>query len=156
MQAMWAPTWHQELPQGNDSYAKPRLRGVLHFLCYIFEMRFRWLLFALCLASLLALLQMYAIAHFLYWHFRWLDTPMHVLGGATVGAFVASARPLRPWQYIFLVAAASLGWEIFEYTFHLSQPPGSYLLDTIHDLVNDATGAWFIYRVARETVWRSK
>jgi hypothetical protein len=37
----------------------------------------------------LVALQLYAIAHFLYWRLLWLDTPMHVLGGLVLGEFIA-------------------------------------------------------------------
>ena len=117
-------------------------------------MRTRWLLATLALSVAIAAIHLYASENFWYWRYRWFDTPMHVLGGITIGALVVFLLGKdRPSTYIIIVAAIAIGWEIFEYAFGLTHETG-YALDTIHDLANDAVGAGFIYFIARSTIWR--
>ncbi len=119
-------------------------------------MRLPWLLTALVASAVLAGLHFNALAHFWYWKYRWLDTPMHLLGGAVLAIFaVALLRSFRPFTFLALMALAAVGWEVFEYVFGISTGQPNYLLDTVHDILNDAIGASFVYVVARFTVWRS-
>lgn len=120
-------------------------------------MRLRWLLFALILVALLATLHLWAIHDFLYWRYRWFDTPMHLLGGAAIGAIaVALIGPAwHPWRYLAFIAVAAIGWEVFEAAAGIAVLPGvDYVWDTAHDILNDVFGATLIYAIARFTVWR--
>ena len=133
----------------------PRSGGA--FACYSGPMRLRWLIYALCIAGLLAAVHWYATEHFLYWRFRWFDTPMHLLGGATIGTLaVAVLGRFRPWLYLSLIVLAAVGWELFESAAGIAVLPGvDYGWDTAHDLLNDALGGIAVYAIARFTVWRS-
>lgn len=120
-------------------------------------MRIHWLLAALGLALLMAAMHFYALANHLYWYYRWLDTPMHILGGAMMGAvLVGLLLRFRPYSYLFGVALGAIGWEIFEYVFGLSTGQPNYIWDTLHDVLNDALGALVVYCIARYTLWRSR
>lgn len=121
------------------------------------DMRLTWLLAALLLVSVLAGVHIYAIEHFLYWRYRWFDTPMHLLGGAAIGTFtIALLGPVwRPWHYLAVAATAFVGWEVFEAVAGISVLPGvDYTWDTAHDILNDVFGATLVYAVARFTVWK--
>lgn len=92
-----------------------------------------------------------------YWIFKWFDTPMHVLGGATASYFAIFAL----LTYIFikhrraeytpslatffitgLVGALFVGilWEFLEFAFGLSGLGLEYRFDTFKDLMNDMIG----------------
>jgi hypothetical protein len=118
-------------------------------------MRLKWLLSSLTLAFFLLVAHFYILENFLYWRFKWMDTPMHVLGSIVISIFVAVLVGNRHKWYIPIVLLLFTGWEIFEYCAGLPQPQVSYLIDTLHDLVNDGLGAGLIYFIARETLWRS-
>jgi len=114
----------------------------------------RWLIAALIAVSLLAGLHFWALADFWYWKYRWFDTPMHILGGAAIGIFAVSLlRSYRPFFYLAIILAASLGWELFEYSAGVTRPGIDYDWDTAHDLLNDAIGAILVYVIARFTLW---
>jgi len=118
-------------------------------------MRLAWLLSALIFALLLAVSEFYALSHFLYWKIRWIDTPMHLLGGVTLGLLLAPLVWERRVLYVLGVSLLFIAWEVFEFTIDVPQQQGSYLIDTAHDLINDALGAGLIYLIARKTVWQS-
>jgi hypothetical protein len=120
-------------------------------------MRLRWLLTTLVLATILAGVHVWAQLNFIYWKVRWFDTPMHVLGGITLATFFVALiyLPPRPKLLVTLLGATFIGWEVFEFLAKLPQPAG-YLLDTIHDMVNDSIGATLVFLIARDTLWRSK
>jgi hypothetical protein len=120
-------------------------------------MRLTWLLLALVLALVLAGVHIYAVEHFLYWKYRWFDTPMHMLGGAAIGTFtVALIGPVwRPWHYLAAVAIVFIGWEVFEAAAGIAVLPGvNYTWDTAHDILNDVLGATAVYIIARFTAWK--
>jgi len=120
-------------------------------------MRLHWLLGALALSLLLLGIHLYALDHYLYWYYRWLDTPVHILGGAMMGAAVVGVlRRFRPYSYVLAIAVGALGWELFEYYFGISTGQPNYVWDTAHDILNDTLGATALYILARYTVWRSR
>jgi hypothetical protein len=117
-------------------------------------MRFHWLLSSLVFAAILAIANKVAITNYLYWHYLWLDTPMHALGGIVIGVLVvALLGDRRPVAFLALCAAAFIGWEIFEYIAKVPQSP-NYFFDTTKDLLMDTLGAVAVYVVARKTLWR--
>ena len=120
-------------------------------------MRLRWLLIALALSVMLLGIHLYALAHFWYWHYRWLDTPMHILAGMMMGAAIVGVLlRFRPRVYVLAIILGALGWELFEYVFGISTGQPDYVWDTIHDILNDFLGAIILYVLARYTVWRSR
>jgi hypothetical protein len=128
-------------------------------ICYTQAMRIRWLIAALVAALALVTLHVLALTNYWYWTYRWFDTPMHLLGGATIGLFAVSLlHTFRPFSFLALVILAFVLWEVFEATFGVTlvSPGASYFWDTTHDLLNDTIGATLVYTFARYTLWRSK
>lgn len=118
-------------------------------------MRLHWFVSALLLAVALTYLQSEAVLYFLYWRYDWFDNLMHLLGGATIGAFVVGLLlAVRPRAYIVLLIIAFVSWEVFEYFAGLPRE-SNYAFDTATDLLMDALGALAVYIVARYTIWRS-
>ncbi len=119
-------------------------------------MNMRWLIATLLLAALLAALHLYALEHFIYWHYRWFDTPMHILGGAMVGASFVAVFPSKNVRlFVVGVLFVAIGWEVFEYVFRISTGQSHYYFDTFHDIANDCIGAFITYLIAKKTIWHS-
>ncbi|MBP9816437.1 MAG: hypothetical protein KBD05_00165 [Candidatus Pacebacteria bacterium] len=118
-------------------------------------MRIRWLLLALALSALLLSLHLWGTAEFLYWKFVWFDSPMHLLGGITLGVFVATLlKAPQPVKFYGLILVLIVGWELFE--FLLGSPrKDNYAFDTVLDLCLGVLGASLAYYSARRSLWRS-
>lgn len=119
------------------------------------------------LKVLFMLIWVLALAHgaaeyyHLYWMYRWLDVPMHFLGGMWVGLAVMwfCFRSGYVWNQhtppfsIFtaaLVGGLLIGfiWELYEYVvwqFSGKLLPDNYLGDSLLDLVMDVVGALTAY-----------
>ncbi len=105
-----------------------------------------------------------ALAHTLslYWIYKWFDNPMHISGGVAVGylsiffwrVHVARKNARLPTAHathreyssrIFaagIVGALIIGiaWEFLERAYGLSGFSGTFIFDTLKDLVNDMMG----------------
>lgn len=91
----------------------------------------------------------------LYWRYRWLDIPMHFLGGVWLGVlgvwywYAVGSRVARTPVRAMAVACGTalllgLVWEAYEYAVFLwggSALPSNYVGDTILDLLMDLMGA---------------
>jgi len=118
-------------------------------------MRLSWLLVALALASVLASLQHYALANFLYWHYPWFDTFMHFLGGTAVASFcIALLDRRRALVFLGGMFGIAAGWELFELGLN-AEREANFVFDTSLDLLMDAVGMTAAYLAARFTIWRS-
>ncbi|MBU1293108.1 hypothetical protein KJ819_03545 [Patescibacteria group bacterium] len=118
-------------------------------------MRLPWLISALILAAVLALLQHVALADYLYWRYPWFDTLMHFLGGLTVACFaVGLLRKHRAQLFLVGMVAIAVGWEVFEFAIG-TQREANFVFDTSLDLLMDTLGMVTVYLVARYTLWRS-
>ncbi len=118
-------------------------------------MRLAWFFTALIASLVLATVHYVALTEYLYWTYRWLDTPMHILGGfALASLLIAFLFKYRPLYFVAGMICISIGWEVFEFALGLPQP-SDYVLDTAHDLINDAIGAGIAFTLARYTLWRS-
>lgn len=117
-------------------------------------MRFAWLLSALILAGILALLQHYALANLLYWYYPWFDTMMHFLGGLAVASFgVALLAKRRAFIFLGAMFGIAVGWELFE-LFINAEREANFAFDTSLDLLMDALGMIVTYFAARLSIWR--
>ena len=117
-------------------------------------MRLYWLLAALVLAALLASVHLYALPHFWYWHYPWLDLPVHLLGGMFMAtAVIGVLGRSRPKLFFLAVLGGALGWELFEFVIN-ADPEANFVLDTSFDLLMDTLGIVLSYAVARLTIWR--
>lgn len=118
-------------------------------------MRILWLLMALVLSSMLAVFHSWALSAYLYWQYVWLDVPVHLLGGLTLGmVFIAVVRKFRPYSYILFMIAIVLGWEVFEAVIGTSRE-ANFIFDTSLDVLMGAVGGVLAYFLARFTLWRS-
>src|SRR5687767_1551870 len=103
-------------------------------------MRLAWLIIALILAIALASVHLYALPHFWYWYFPWLDVPVHFLGGAFMAAAViGTLGKFKPRTFLLVVAAGAVGWEVFEFFINAGRE-ANFALDTALDLLMDAFG----------------
>lgn len=118
-------------------------------------MRLAWLFTALILAALVAGLQHWALANFIYWHYPWFDTMMHFLGGVTVATFgIALLDSKRAFVFLAAMFGIAVGWELFELSIN-AEREANFVFDTSLDLLMDAIGMSLAYLVARFTIWRS-
>ncbi len=119
----------------------------------------------LALASLIAFLDIAAMAHYLFWKFWWYDIMMHALGGLLFGGVFIwvvhyelseahRARLMRPLYAILFVFTIGVVWEVFEFFAgsNLGYSNLYYAFDTIKDLCMDCIGgasAYFLYSQKR-------
>lgn len=95
-----------------------------------------------------------ATKYFLYWHYVWLDVPVHFLGGLWLGllsAWLLSSRQL-PVSYVrvmLTVLIVSIGWEVFEIAAGVPIEK-NFVFDTSLDLVMDILGGTLGYVIARK------
>ena len=118
--------------------------------------RLPWLLAALAAALVVAALEQWAIADFLYWRFVWFDTVMHFLGGLAIGLSLVAlmTNRFRPIWFLVLMAGVAIGWEVFEVAIGVTRE-ANYVFDTALDLLMDTLGSLIAYSAARFTIWRS-
>ena len=117
-------------------------------------MRLAWLVAACVLAALLAGVHLYALPHYWYWYFPWLDVPVHLLGGLFMGtAVVGVLGRFRPRIFLIVVTVGAVGWELFELGINYTREI-NFVFDTALDLLMDAIGIILSYAVARLTIWR--
>lgn len=118
-------------------------------------MRLPWLITALVLAALLAVLQHVALAESLYWHYPWFDTLMHFLGGLAVASFIVGLlHKHRAQVFLAGMVGIAVGWEVFEFIIG-TQREANFVFDTALDLLMDTLGMATVYLIARYTLWRS-
>lgn len=118
-------------------------------------MRLAWLFVALVAASVLAYLQHWALAEYLYWYYPWFDTLMHFLGGFAVASFgIALLDTRRALVFIAGMFGIAVGWEVFELTINAEREI-NFVFDTSLDLLMDAIGMTLAYGFARLSIWRS-
>ncbi len=88
----------------------------------------------------------------LYWIYRWLDLPMHFIGGALISwvAYIVFSWWRKdysiPWIYA-LIFSFGLGfiWEIIEFYFKVAQLIPDYMLDSTKDILMDMIGGLVVY-----------
>jgi len=120
-----------------------------------FVMRLYWFLSALTTSTVLAVVNYIALQNYWFWLYRWLDTPMHLLGGFALGSLlIAFLFRFRPFYYLAGMAIVAVGWELFEAMLGFTAQ-SDYVWDTAHDILNDAIGSTLAYILARYTIWRS-
>jgi len=113
-----------------------------------------WLAIALALSALLLAVHLYALANFWYWHYRWFDIPMHILGGIAIGSLLLSFGTNRRTSIYFLcMLAIVVCWEIFEYVFGISTHQPHYWVDTFKDMADGLLGSCAALYFARKTAW---
>jgi hypothetical protein len=119
--------------------------------------RQKQLFIILVLSLVLAMLNSYAQANFLYFRFWWFDIVMHFLGGLDVGLmsiwaytyFVSTYCDQRKARLFLVTVLATLtigvGWEAFESFVGIYLTEAHIVSDTLMDLCMDALGAVAAY-----------
>ena len=112
-------------------------------------------IFFLISGSILAVVHYISLELFLYWHYRWLDIPMHALGGAVVALFIFTVKDLRP-KYparllypipvLLLLFLVAMAWEVYEIGIGIPIED-DYEIDTITDLIMGMLGGIIGYIV---------
>ncbi len=105
----------------------------------------------------LGVLHVSALAYDLYWHYVWLDTLSHFLGGLWVGlaamwAYEYMFRKNIPLLYgLVAIAWVGIGWEVFEVAAGIPRE-GNFALDTSIDLLMDVCGTLAAFAM-RKYMW---
>ena len=107
--------------------------------------------------SVLAIVHILAIELALYWIYRWLDLPVHVLGGIVVALALYTLRDLRvpvpqSWYrfspFMVAVLLIAIGWEGYEVVIGVLPDP-AYWFDTLTDILMGLIGGAFGFVLGR-------
>lgn len=101
-----------------------------------------------------------ALTYSLYWHFPWLDTGVHFLGGlwamlCAYTFFLFFRIDITVTRIFVLLACIAFGWELFE-LWTGAPREANFAFDTMIDLIMDALGGICGYFVAKHVVLRDK
>ena len=116
------------------------------------SMRIFWL--QLGLLAAVSSFDIYANMHFWYWRYPLIDVPVHFTAGIWVALFAVwllrlAGRSMPGLLVLFtIVMAVGIGWEVYEYIFHLAYGI-FYVYDTAKDLLMDALGGTTGYALVR-------
>jgi hypothetical protein len=100
---------------------------------------------ALAFAGFVILLHKIAHELYLYWTYRWVDIPMHILGGIMAGLFTfvflrITRLSENTRNLIIGVLLVGIGWEILELLYKVDALSTRYWIDTVKDLIDDTIG----------------
>ena len=114
------------------------------------------------ITSALYLLMIFALSHFvfepanLYYELKWLDIPMHIMGGFGIASIVAAilSHNEKPVSFVFLFVTymvVALMWEVYEYLQGLVDYNTALgWTDTIKDYINGLIGTSLAYLFIRK------
>jgi hypothetical protein len=118
------------------------------------------------LSIVILVIHVYADAHSLYFTYKWLDIPMHLLGGFVVALLGVCLYTLYNqkttkvffWILILLfVLVIGSFWEIFELSmsvmYHVQTMNLTNIYDTVSDLINDTIGAIVALYLTHKKHW---
>lgn len=112
--------------------------------------------------SSLYLLVLFSISYFifdpsnLYYELKWLDIPMHVLGGFGVASLVSAVyayfgKEISLWKLFIAYTLVAVAWELYEYFDDLlAGENGNGWLDTIGDYINGGIGVAVAYALMKK------
>ncbi len=100
---------------------------------------------ALTFAGFVIILHKIAHELYLYWTYRWVDIPMHIMGGIMAGlftfVFLRITRLAESTRNLILgVLIVGVGWEILEIFYKVDTLSFRYWIDTTKDLLDDTIG----------------
>lgn len=101
--------------------------------------------FALAFAAFVILLHKIAHELYLYWTYKWVDIPMHILGGIMAGLFTfvflrITRLPESTKNVLIGVMIVGVGWEVLELLYKVDALSTRYWIDTVKDLIDDTIG----------------
>ena len=112
--------------------------------------------------SSLYLLVLFSISYFvfdpshLYYELKWLDIPMHILGGFGVAFLVSallkySGRSVSFWKILIAYTVVAVVWEAYEYVHSLTTDAlWSGWFDTVKDYIDGLIGMSLAYRLLKK------
>lgn len=112
--------------------------------------------------SSLYLLVLFSLSYFifdpahLYYELKWLDIPMHILGGFGVASLVSAlysyfGKPISPWKIFIAYTFAAVAWELYEYVHDVViGREWNGWFDTIKDYIDGGIGAAISYRLMKK------
>lgn len=100
---------------------------------------------SLAFAGFVILLHVIATELYLYWTYRGVDIPMHILGGIMAGLFTylflrVAGFSERTRSVLLGVLVVGVAWEVLELIYKVEPLTVRYWIDTAKDLVNDTIG----------------
>lgn len=98
----------------------------------------------------MAVTQVYALEHYWYWTYWWLDILMHGVGGVVIGLLVTLFMTRRLWLIVALTLLVGMVWEVFEVSIGISISEPNFLFDSTVDLVMDLLGGAAAYAIIRQ------
>lgn len=114
------------------------------------------------ITSALYLLTIFAVSHYifeptyLYYELKWLDIPMHIMGGFGVASLTAAIlsyinKDVSFFRLFVVYATVAIAWELYEYLHDLvNYEAWNGWLDTIKDLVDGFIGMTVAYLFIRK------
>ncbi len=109
-------------------------------------------LFFIPALALLGGLHVFFMEFYLYWMYRWLDVPMHLLGGAVVAlgycTVIRDSRNALLWA-LSIVLLVSIVWEVYEAATGMTFTTSAPIADTALDLVVSVLGGALGYHLVR-------
>lgn len=112
--------------------------------------------------SFLYLLVLFSISQFifdpihLYYELKWLDIPMHLLGGFGVASLVSAlyayfGKQVSLGKLLVAYTLVAIAWELYEYAHDiLINRTWNGWLDTIGDYINGGIGVAIAYRLMKK------
>ena len=117
----------------------------------LFKTKILWLSFTL--TTLAAIAHFLSLEFFLYWRWFWFDIVVHLMAGGGVGCMaywlgeessVLINKDLSGTKkriiYFCLAVFVSVGWEVFEYYFHLTDSRLRYVWSSSKDVLSSMVG----------------
>jgi hypothetical protein len=104
------------------------------------------------ITSVLYLLIIFSVSRFifepahLYYELKWLDIPIHIMGGFGIASLVAAIhgyfkKPVSFWKLFAFYAVVAVMWEAYEYERAvIAYTSWDGWLDTLKDFVDGAIG----------------
>lgn len=112
--------------------------------------------------SLLYLLVLFSVSHFifdpthLYYELRWLDIPMHILGGFGVASLVSAlyshaGKRVSLTELVLAYTFVAVAWELYEYANDITIGRAwNGWFDTLKDYIDGGIGAFVAYGLMKK------
>lgn len=92
----------------------------------------------------------------LYYELRWLDIPMHIMGGFGVASLASALlshtkKPISFWKLFIVYTVAALSWELYEYAHDIvTYSDWNGWFDTVKDFIDGCIGMSIAYLFIRK------
>lgn len=112
--------------------------------------------------SVLYLLIVFCVSQFifepthLYYELKWLDIPMHIMGGFGVASLAVAVaeyykRPVTLWKLVLAYVVVAVAWEAYEYVHDvITNSEWNGWVDTIKDFIDGAIGTGIAYILVKK------